>query len=70
MTKRAKKASIELMKKVWDKFDNGERAVISYKTFDGFEKTENVKYVRWDGAIVTESGDFIFGDLEEITAVA
>ena len=77
MTKKQRNESKENIKKVWALADksqivDGKQDVdceITYVDLDGLHVTERTKYVRWDGAIVTESNSFIFGDLERVLSV-
>ena len=77
MTKKQRKESYENVRKVWDLADrfplvDGKQDVdceITYINLYGSEVTERTKYVRWDGAIVTESNYFILGGFDRVLSV-
>lgn len=80
MNKKEKQASQELADKVWKYVTSNKKSElysgsakidgsITYVNDDGKKTTSDIKYVRWDGAIVTSNNDFIWGDINRILSV-
>lgn len=73
MNKTEKTRSSKNIKKIWDAWDydcsHESTITVTYRDLEGFVNTEEVKDVRWDGAVITESGNFLWSDLEYIMDV-